>query len=490
MTKNSSAHNPVLAKYQPVIGLEVHCQLSTKSKLFCACSTQFIHDPNKNVCPVCLGHPGTLPVMNQKAVDYAILFALSVGAEVQKNSVFSRKQYFYPDLPKGYQITQYDLPYCLDGTLELDSGKTIRIQRAHLEEDAGKNIHQSESSFVNLNRAGTPLIEIVSHPDLETALEASEYLKKLHAIVKHLKICDGNMEEGSFRCDANVSLKLHGAKELGTRCEIKNVNSFKNVERAINYEILRQADLLDYGEKIVQSTMGFDATSGKTYIQRGKEESHDYRYFPEPDLPVLIISEERVLENQSKMPELPEQMAKRFKEDFSISSYDASVLTEDSQYSEYFESICKSTEKNTKIKHKQIANMMIEEIIAPHKKQDKISFEQLMPQKYFNEIIDLLEQGVVSGKISKKLFNSYFKTGLSPKKIVDQEGLSQISDPEKIKEFVLDCLASFPDQVFEYRSGKQKVKGFLVGKIMQQSKGKINPEMLQTVLESELKKDS
>ena len=297
-----------LKKYDTVIGLEIHCQLKTNSKLFCGCSTSFGCEPNENTCPVCLGHPGTLPVLNRKVVDYGIAMALAIGAKINNRSVFARKQYFYPDLPKGYQISQYDIPYCEGGSITLDSGYSVPVTRIHFEEDAGKNIHGDEESYVDLNRAGIPLLEMVSDPAIHSASDASDYLKKVRNIARYLDISDGNLEEGSFRCDANISLKLKGSTQLGTKVEVKNLNSFKNVERAINYEIMRQADCLDNAEPIVQQTRLFDVAAGKTKAMRSKEDSHDYRYFPDPDLGPLEISENRIERISQSLPELPEKL--------------------------------------------------------------------------------------------------------------------------------------------------------------------------------------
>ena len=356
----SSSKNESSFPFDIVIGLEIHIQLATNTKLFCSCRNAFGALPNHHSCPVCLGLPGVLPVLNHKVVDSAIAMALAIDANILETSVFSRKQYFYPDLPKGYQITQYDLPYCSGGEILLDSGRAIEVERIHIEEDAGKNVHASDMSYVDLNRAGTPLLEMVSKPVLRTPEEASEYLKKVRSIVRYLGISDGNMEEGSFRCDANISLKPRGAERLGTRTEVKNVNSFKNVERALFYEIMRQSDLLLAGEKVVQETLRFDAEAGKTLSNRSKEMTADYRYFPDPDLGPLFISKERIEAVKADLPELASSVFKRYVDEFQLSVEDAKILTEEKEISVFYEEVVGQLKGASA---KSAANFMISEFL-------------------------------------------------------------------------------------------------------------------------------
>ncbi len=352
--------NP-LDRYEPTIGLEVHCQLKTKTKLFCSCSTVFGALPNYNTCPICLGYPGVLPVLNEEAINLGLRLALALEATIYEKSIFARKQYFYPDLPKGYQISQYNKPFCENGKLKLSSDQIIRIHRAHFEEDAGKNVHADRSSYVDLNRAGMPLLEIVSEPDIKSPHDAQDYLKKLRALVRHLDICDGNLEEGSIRCDVNVSIAPKGSKVLGTRCEIKNLNSFRNVEKAISYEMIRQAYLLDHGQKVIQSTLQYDSAQGKTVVMRLKEDSQDYRYFPDPDLRPLVLTQERIDLVRKNLPELPEQMAARFEKTFELSNYDAKVLTSDKDLAHYFEKTYDLVKD--KVSAKITANWILSELL-------------------------------------------------------------------------------------------------------------------------------
>ena len=472
-----------MTQYETVIGLEVHCQLKTQTKLFCSCTTKFGSLPNSNACPVCLGHPGVLPVLNHEAVNLAIRFALAVDADVNEKSVFSRKQYFYPDLPKGYQITQYDLPYATDGKIVLQSGKTIRILRAHMEEDAGKNVHAENSSYVDLNRAGMPLIEIVTHPDLSSPEEASEYLKILRSLVRHLDVNEGNLEEGSFRCDANISLRKKGEK-LGTRCEIKNLNSFKNIERALRYEILRQHDALEAGEIIRQQTLLFDAASGKTSPMRIKEDSQDYRYFPEPDLTPLILTKERVDAVRKQMPELPKAMSERFEKIFELSSYDCLILTADKDLAHYFEQTIKYSKGF--VTAKIAANWLISELIREVNDREwtweKIPFSA----ERFAGLLTLIGKEVISGKIAKTVFEEMLTSLKSADEIVKEKGLVQISDISEIEKVVQEIVDSNPEQVQEYLSGRDRVFGFFVGQIMKKSQGKFNPGIVNDILKKKI----
>lgn len=480
----AEASNPIFAKYEPVIGLEVHCQLKTKSKLFCSCSTEFGALPNNNTCPICLGHPGVLPVLNEDAVNFAIRLALAINAQLNPVSVFSRKQYFYPDLPKGYQITQYDLPYCIKGKLVLSDGKQIGITRAHLEEDAGKNVHGDKSSYVDLNRAGIPLIEIVSEPDIRHPAEAAEYLKKLRSLVRHLEICDGNLEEGSFRCDANVSIRPRGSEKFGTRAEIKNLNSFKNIERAITYEIIRQADILESGGKVIQQTLQFDAASGKTTPMRSKEESHDYRYFPEPDLRPLNISSERISFVQSNLPELPEKMAERFKSQFDLNDYDARVLTSEKELALFFEDVVKKVAN--KVSYKIVANWVLSEFLREVNARDWSLTNPPVTSGHLAQLLQLIGEGTISGKIAKTVFEEMVEQGGWPEEIVKAKGLVQVSDNKLIEETVAKVIAENPEQLSQLLAGRDKLMGFFVGQIMKLSDGKFNPAMVNKVLKEKL----
>ncbi len=485
---NPGASDPgfkgLLARYEPVIGLEVHCQLQTVSKLFCGCKTEFGALPNQNTCPVCLGLPGVLPVINHTAVDYAIRMALAVGARIRERSVFARKQYFYPDLPKGYQLTQYDLPYCEDGALTLDNGRTITIQRIHMEEDAGKNIHGDNASYVDLNRAGVPLLEIVSAPELHSPEEAVDYLRRLRAIVRYLGISDGNMEEGSFRCDVNISLRPRGSHKLGTRTEIKNVNSFRNVEKAIAYEIVRQADMLDAGEAITQATLLFDAATGRTQMMRSKEDAPDYRYFPEPDLGPLLLSSDRINAMKLLIPELPDAKKKRFVEEFQISDGDALQLTDELELAAYFEEVVRRVDG--KVAPKIVANWINTEFMREFNARGSSWSQPLLSAEAFAELLRALGEGTISGKIAKTVFEEMLASGQAAGAIIKAKGLVQITDTSEINAVVADILAQFPDQVAQHRSGKPKVFAFLVGQVLKVSQGRFNPALVNQSLKEAL----
>ena len=484
-TLEKLASNPILEKYEPVIGIEVHCQLMTKTKLFCGCSTTFGALPNHHVCPVCLGLPGVIPVLNTEAVNFAVRLAIAIGAEVSETSVFARKQYFYPDLPKGYQITQFDQPYCSNGSLQLASGKVVRIRRAHMEEDAGKSVHGDKFSFVDLNRAGTPLVEVVTEADLGSAEESVDYLKRLHSLVKYLEICDGNLEEGSFRCDINISLRKRGVEKLGTRCEIKNLNSFRNVERAINYEIVRQADVLDHGGEIKQATLLFDAASGRTSVMRLKEDSHDYRYFPEPDLLPVVIGAERVAHIRGVLPELPEAMATRFETGYQLPKYDAQILTSDRDLAGYFELVVKRAKGavTTKI----VANWIISEVLREANEQDWNFKRPPVSSDMLGDLLVLIGSGTISGKIAKTIFEEMVaRGGGDPETIMKEKGLAQVSDLGEIVAVVEKILAASQSQVAEFLSGKEKIFGYFVGEVMKASKGKMNPSVVNQVIRERL----
>jgi len=467
-------------EYEVVIGLEVHCQLATQSKLFCSCPTLYGAETNKNTCPVCLGYPGALPVFNQKVVEYGARFAFGVGAKINLESYFARKQYFYPDLPKGYQISQADKPYCEGGAIVLSSGKKINLTRAHIEEDAGKSVHAEDSSYIDLNRAGIPLLEIVSEPEIRSPKEASEYLKKMRILVKYIGISDANLEEGSFRCDANVSIRRFGDSELSTRCEVKNLNSYKHVEQAIQYEIIRQSDLVNSGKKVMQQTLLFDESSGKTKPMRDKENAHDYRYFRDPDLGAIRTSDELLGLVKNSMPVLPDQVLKRFTEEFQLSDQDAGVLAEDHQVVLFYEqSLIKL---KGKLSEKQIANWVIETYLPAAQKYGWDLCQPVISVEAFSELLLLYAQDQVSATAAKKLFEAMIETGKDAQSCMKDLGLIQVNDKEAIVKMVEKVLLDNQSQVEEYISGKQKVYGFLVGQVMKASKGKFNPKLVNEVL--------
>ncbi len=472
----------VASCFDLVIGLEVHCQLLTESKLFCGCSTKFGAEPNHHVCPVCLGMPGVLPVLNEKAVDFAVQLGLAMGAKINPTSVFARKQYFYPDSPKGYQITQFDLPYCEGGGIKLATGKFVELVRIHLEEDAGKNVHAKDGSLVDLNRAGTPLCEIVTHPVLESAAEAAEYLKRLRSLVRHLGVSDGNMDEGSFRCDANVSLKPKGEKKLGTRCEIKNLNSFRNIEKAIAYESERQAEILLGGGNISQETRLFDADTGRTAPMRGKEDSHDYRYFPDPDLKPLKLDSARVARLEKALPELPDAMERRFKEALGLSEKDAGILIQDQGLCAIFLGVTKAND----VDPRQAANWLIGEYLAEANAKNWDLGRPPVTAAHMHELLTLIKDGTISGKIAKTVFAEMAENPGSPRQIVEKKGLLQVSDEGAIKALVEKTLDANPNQVGGYLKGNEKLLGFFVGQIMKESQGKMNPGLVNRILKERL----
>ena len=476
-------------EFESTIGLEIHVQLNTRSKIFSAAATEFGAEPNTQACAVDLGLPGVLPVLNERAVEMAIMFGLAVNAKIKNNSVFARKNYFYPDLPKGYQISQYEIPIVLGGSVEIETEevkKIIRITRAHLEEDAGKSIHDlfPDESAIDLNRAGTPLIEIVSEPDMVSAKEAVSYLKTIHSLVRYLEISDGNMQEGSFRCDANISLKEKGSTELGTRTEIKNLNSFKFVEQAINYEIRRQGKLLLNNKKVVQETRLYDPQKNETRPMRSKEEANDYRYFPDPDLLPVEITEMTLTKIRENMPELPNERKSRFANQYKLSEYDIGILTSDKSLSIFFETILKV--KN--IDPKFSANWVITELSALANKHSVLPQDIHITPEDFADLLVSIKNSEISSKQGKSVLEKMWETGDNPTSLIKSEGLSQISDEDELNKLVDNVLKNHYKSVEEYKNGKEKLFGFFVGAVMQNSKGKASPQIVSKILKVKLKK--
>ena len=473
-------------KYEAVIGLEVHAQLLTDTKIFCGCSTKFGVPPNTNVCPVCLGHPGVLPVMNRKVVEFTVLMGLATDCVINERSIFARKNYFYPDLPKGYQISQYEKPICEHGNISIElkggSKKNIGITRIHMEEDAGKSIHdQGDSTLIDVNRCGTPLMEIVSEPDMRTAEEAYLYLAKLKQIVTYLGVCDGNMEEGSLRCDANVSVRLKGEERFGTKAEVKNMNSFRNVEKAIEHEIERQIDILEDGGKIIQQTLLWDADANLVKPMRSKEEAHDYRYFPDPDLMPIVVSTNWKNEIASSMPELPERRRDRFISQFSLPRYDAEILTSSRELADYYENVLKVTND-----FKSASNWVMTEVLKVMNDEKILIKEFPVTPENLGKLIKLINENVISGKIAKEIFPEMLKTKKDPLEIIKENNLVQITDTKEIESAIERILSSNEPQVKEYLKGKEKVIGFFVGQIMKETKGKANPTIVNELLKSKL----
>ena len=469
-------------EFEPVIGLEVHVQLKTKSKLFCSCATDFGADPNTQVCPVCLGHPGVLPVMNKKALDYAVLCGLALNCSISKFSKFDRKNYFYPDLPKNYQVSQFDKPFCYDGYIMIHvdgKEKRIGVTRAHLEEDAGKLVHSdtTASSGVDFNRTGIPLLEIVSEPDLRSPEEAYAYLLALKSIVEYLDISDCNMEEGSLRCDANVSIRPKGQKEFGVKSEIKNMNSFRGVLKALTYEIERQTEEVICGGKIVQETRLWDADKNMTFSMRSKEEAHDYRYFPEPDLVPVVLSDADIDEVRTRLPELPAARMERFVDSYGISDYDAEVLTGDKALADYYEECTKLCTD-----YKMISNWIQSELLREMNDRKILIKESVVDPKKLTDMLNLIQNGTISGKIAKKVFAEMFETGKEANVIIKEKGLVQISDPDELKNIIKGVIEANPQIVEDYKGGKEKSFMFLVGQVMKATRGKANPQLVHQML--------
>lgn len=472
-------------KFEAVIGLEIHAQLLTESKLFCGCSTKFGNPPNTNVCPVCMGHPGVLPVLNKKAVEFTIRMGLATNCTINRKSVFARKNYFYPDLPKGYQISQYELPLCSNGYLEIDfegQKKKIRINRIHLEEDAGKSIHdQGNFTLLDFNRCGVPLIEIVTAPDLRAPEEAGKFLSEIRQIVKYLGICDGNMEEGSLRCDANISIREVGSEKLGTKTEVKNMNSIKNVVDALKYEMERQIEILSSGGNVIQQTLLWNAEKQIIEPMRSKEESHDYRYFPEPDLPQLEIDEDWLNQIQSELPELPAARKERFKTQYKLPDYDIEILTTEKEYADYFEEVTRYTND-----YKSISNWFMTEILKIVN-EEKISLKDfVLKPEWLGELINLINDKTISGKIAKEVFAEILINPQSPTSIIQKKNLVQISDENVITQIVEKVLQENQKQVQQFLEGKEKVFAHFVGQVMKETKGKANPNLVNKILREKL----
>jgi aspartyl-tRNA(Asn)/glutamyl-tRNA(Gln) amidotransferase subunit B len=479
-------------KYEPVIGLEVHAQMKTMSKAFCKCSTEFNAPPNTNVCPVCIGHPGTLPVLNKNLVEYVMRLGITTNCQIRERSIFARKNYFYPDLPKGYQISQYDQPICHDGFVQLKDAR-IGITRIHMEEDSGKSIHDfaTDESLIDLNRSGVPLIEIVSEPDIRTPQQAYDYLTKLKQLVIYLDICDGNMEEGSLRCDANVSVKLKGTEKFGTKCEVKNLNSFKNVADAIEHEIKRQIDVIERGESVVHQTMTYDAKSKATTPMRSKEEAHDYRYFPEPDLVTVHVDDIWKQRVKNALPEMPEEKIKRFITDYKLPEYDAEVLAQNREIADYFESVCKELQVGS---YKSASNWVMTEVMRILN-DEKIEIQDFwISGKNLSSLINLIAEGKISNNIAKEVYAGMLAVKdkndekQNPGYIVKEKNLLQVTDSSEIEKIVRKVLEDNPKEVERYKGGETKLIGFFVGKIMKESKGKANPQAVNELLITNLDK--
>ena len=469
-------------EFEPVIGLEVHAQLKTKTKIFCGCSTSFGAPPNTHTCPVCLGMPGVLPVLNKKVVEYALRMAIATNCKIAGKSRFARKNYFYPDLPKGYQISQYELPIAEFGHIDIeinDDKKRIGITRIHMEEDAGKLNHDPDRpvSMVDFNRTGVPLIEIVSEPDIRSSEEAGAYLRQLRSIVRYLDICDGNLEEGSFRCDANVSIMPIGSKTFGTRTELKNLNSFKNVEKAILYEISRQKEVLMEGGKVVLETRLWDADKNRTTSMRSKEEAHDYRYFPDPDLLPLVIDDEWIDSIKKSLPELPDTRKNRFIKQYSLPPYDATFLTSDRDLADFFEKCAKTFSDP-----KKVSNWVMGALSALLNAQGKTVSQSPISPENLAGLLGLIDKGIISGKIAKIVFEEMAQSGKTPEEVVEEKELVQVTDVSAIEKVVSDVLARSQAEVEAYKGGKTKLLGYFVGQVMKETRGKANPKIVNDLL--------
>jgi len=489
MATATRAARDVSTRYEPVIGLEVHAQLLTATKIFCSCRNRFGDEPNTNVCPVCLGLPGALPVLSRQAVSLAIRAALATGCTVHPTSVFARKNYFYPDLPKGYQISQYERPLATDGAVEIAAGgdafRRIPIQRIHMEEDAGKLLHEgpwsADKSGVDYNRSGVPLVEIVSGPEMHSAAEAHEYLAALRAVLLYAGVSDGNMEEGSLRCDANVSVRPRGQQALGTRAEIKNLNSFRNVSRAIDHEIARQSAVLEAGGQVVQETRLWNADRGETSSMRSKEDAQDYRYFPEPDLPPLVVDRAWIEEVRASLPELPAAKRRRFVTGYALPEYDAGVLTLSPEVADYFESVARASGNA-----KAASNWVMTEVLRKLKDDDRPLASIPVTAERLAELLALVDAGAITGSTAKSVFETMWATGQDARAIVEREGLRQVSDEEAIRSAVAEVIAASPEQVATYRNGKTSTLGWFVGQVMRRTGGKANPQLVNALLRKSL----
>ncbi len=476
-------------EFETVIGLEIHAQMKTKSKIFCGCTTKFGNPPNTNTCPVCLGMPGVLPVLNKTVVEYAMKMGLATNCEIGGMNEFARKNYFYPDLPKGYQTSQFDKPICEHGWVEIEVEgvkKKIGLTRIHMEEDAGKLVHDEKEpkSYVDLNRTGVPLIEIVSEPDIRSPEEAVAYLKKLHATLRYLDICDGNMQEGSFRCDANISLRPVGQEEFGTRTELKNMNSFRNVQRALEYEIRRQRDVLLDGEEVVQETLLWDPDRERTNSMRSKEEAHDYRYFPCPDLVPIVIDAEWVERMRQTLPELPDQRKARFMADLDLPEYDAETLTGSRELADYFEAALAQYKNG-----KKLSNWIMTELMGKMKGEEAMDISQCpVSPENLAQLLNMVEKGTISGKIAKTVFEEMLESGKDPEAVVKEKNLVQMSDEGELVAIVQEIIAENPEQAQQFKDGKTKVMGFFVGQLMKKTQGKANPQMANQLFAKELQK--
>lgn len=472
--------------YEAIIGLEIHAQLKTKTKMFSPDSTDFNGADNENTSTVSVGMPGALPVINKKAVEYSVKTGLALNCTIRKKSVFARKNYFYPDLPKGYQISQYDLPTCQHGWVKFKvdgEEKKINIERAHMEEDAGKSTHQGDYTLINLNRSGIPLLEIVSGPDLRSGKDAAEYARTVRQMLRYLDVCDGNLEEGSMRCDCNVSVRKIGEPKFGTKVEIKNINSFRFVEKAIDFEIERQIEAVERGEKIIQETRLYDPDKNRTFTMRTKEDAQDYRYFPDPDILPVILTDEYINKMKAELPEMPLQRIERFQSEYGLPFYDSEVLTAEKELADYFEVVTK-TSGNAKASSNWVMTDLLRELNQAEKsiKDSPIKPEQL------GKMIKLIEDGTISGKIGKTVFIDMWKEGKDPEEIIKTKGLVQISDTSAIEKIIDEVITASPAQVSDYKSGKTKLFGFFVGQVMKASKGQANPDMVNKLLLEKLQK--
>ncbi|HBB24926.1 MAG TPA: Asp-tRNA(Asn)/Glu-tRNA(Gln) amidotransferase GatCAB subunit B [Bacteroidetes bacterium] len=476
--------------YEAVIGLEVHAQLTTAAKAFCSCSTTFGAQPNVNVCPICLGHPGVLPVLNENLVAFAVRMGLATNCQVRRVSTFSRKNYYYADLPKGYQITQFADPICHDGYVEIETeqgAKSIGITRIHMEEDSGKSIHDLDiDTLVDLNRAGVPLIEIVSEPDIRTPQEAYQYLQQMRQILIYLGICDGNLEEGSMRCDANISVRRRGAAAFGTKREVKNLNSFRNVEKAIEFEINDQIALLERGEQVVQQTRMWDAGAQKTKVMRTKEQAHDYRYFPEPDLGPVVVDHDRLEELRRSIPELSLAKKRRFMAQYHLPEYDAAILVDEQDVAAYYEDACGSLASASPDGYKLVSNWIMTEVLRIMGERKCTISEVGLTSRQLSSLIDVITDGTISSKTAKEIFPEMLASGRTAQEMVEERGLKQVSDPAALSALVDEVIRGNPDNVQKYKSGKTNLLGFFVGQVLKASGGTANPSMVTQLMKDAL----